>query len=128
MSISEILLGLINHERAAAGAAPVVVEEKLSAAAQAHAIDMATNDYFSHTSSDGRSPQDRAAEHGYTAYGAENIAYRQHTPHEVVRVWMNSDSHRTNILNPTLSEIGIGIAERGDGGPMWVTKFGRQTS
>ncbi|MET9712555.1 CAP domain-containing protein [Nocardiopsis alba] len=123
---SETLLDLINHERSAAGVAPLQANEALTGAAQAHALDMAKNDYFSHASADGRSAKERAAEHGYTAYGAENIARGQRIPEATVLSWMNSAGHRRNLLNPDLIAVGLGVAERAEGGPVWVAKFGRQ--
>lgn len=125
MTVVETLLDLINTERAKAGLDPLQANEELATAATAHARDMAENDYFSHTSADGRTPAERAAEHGYTDYGGENIAWGYSTPEEVAQGWMDSEGHRRNILNPDQTVIGIGVQERPHGGPLWVTKFGR---
>lgn len=127
-TMTDELLDLINAERATAGSVPLQANENLTAAAVAHARDMAQGDYFSHTSADGRSAKDRAVEHGYTAYGAENIARGQRTPQATVTSWMNSDGHRRNLLNPELVAVGLGVAERSEGGPVWVAKFGRSVA
>lgn len=50
----------------------------------------------------------------------ENIAKGQLTVEQVMQDWMNSPSHRTNILRPEFEEIGIGIF-----GDVWVQNFGR---
>lgn len=111
---------LTNAERAAAGCGPLVVDERLTAAAQLHSEDMLAQDYFDHTSLDGRSPWDRAEAQGYENPGAENIARGQATAEEVVRAWMDSPGHRANILSCDLREIGVGHADR-----VWTQLFGR---
>src|SRR6478735_6497592 len=110
---------LTNVERAAAGCAPLVVDERLTAAAQLHSEDMLAQGYFDHTSLDGRSPWDRAKAQGYENPGAENIAKGQATAEDVVRAWMDSPGHRANILNCDLQEIGVGHADR-----VWTQLFG----
>ncbi|WP_435738241.1 CAP domain-containing protein [Cellulosimicrobium sp. PMB13] len=111
---------LTNAERAAAGCGPLAVDDRLTAAAQLHSEDMLAQDYFDHTSLDGRSPWDRAEAQGYENPGAENIAKGQATAEEVVRAWMDSPGHRANILDCDLREIGVGHAER-----VWTQLFGR---
>jgi uncharacterized protein YkwD len=108
-----------NAERAAAGCGPLVVDERLTAAAQLHSEDMLAQGYFDHTSLDGRSPWDRAKAQGYANPGAENIAKGQATAEDVVRAWMDSPGHRANILNCDLREIGVGHADR-----VWTQLFG----
>lgn len=54
---------------------------------------------------------------------AENVAYGQTTPQEVVRTWMNSPGHRRNILASNRSEIGVGLAYGGGGRPYWTQVF-----
>ncbi len=108
-----------NAERAAAGCGPLVVDERLTAAAQLHSEDMLAQGYFDHTSLDGRSPWDRAKTQGYPNPGAENIAKGQATAEDVVRAWMDSPGHRANILNCDLREIGVGHADR-----VWTQLFG----
>jgi uncharacterized protein YkwD len=111
---------LTNVERAAAGCAPLVVDERLTAAAQLHSEDMLALGYFDHTSLDGRSPWDRAKAQGYPNPSGENIAKGQRTAAEVVRAWMDSPGHRANILDCDSREIGVGYA---DG--VWTQLFGR---
>ena len=104
------VLTLINAHRANAGCAPLVAHKQLVQAARGHSIDMAVNDYFSHTSLDGRSPWDRMADAGYTSFSSagENIAAGQSTTTRVVNGWMGSSGHRANILNCNFTETGIG--------------------
>jgi uncharacterized protein YkwD len=117
---------LINKERAKAGCAAVRTDERMRTAARAHSADMAKNNYFSHTGLDGSSFVDRLERAGYPRSGAagENIAYGYATAQAVVTGWMNSDGHRTNILNCAAKATGVGLAYRGNT-PYWTQEFGR---
>lgn len=111
-----------NAERKDAGCDPVTLDSRLSAAAQAHAADMAANDYFSHTDQDGADSSDRMHDAGFGgSRTGENIAYGQETAAEVVATWMGSSGHRHNILNCAYDRIGVGYDARGD---YWVQDFG----
>ncbi|TFE33985.1 CAP domain-containing protein [Frankia sp. B2] len=114
-----------NFERRAAGCPPLIVDLRLAAAAQAHSVDMATVGYFGHGSPDGRSPFDRIAAAGFSfSIAAENIAAGQRTVAEVMRGWMNSPEHRSNILTCSLTRIGVGYATGGRYGTYWTQDFG----
>ncbi|WP_143342727.1 CAP domain-containing protein, partial [Crossiella equi] len=105
-----------------AGCRSLRVDERLVAAAQRHAADMASRGYFSHTAPDGTSFVDRARSAGYPAPGGENIARGQRTAEKVMESWMGSSGHRANILNCSFVAIGVGHDARG---PHWVQVFGR---
>lgn len=113
---------LVNQERARAGCRAVTVDDRLTRAAQGHSTDMATRDYFSHTSPDGSTFVDRAKAEGYPSPGAENIAMGYRSAEDVMRGWMNSDGHRRNILTCELVAIGVGLDTRGW---YWTQVFGR---
>ncbi|WP_462202764.1 CAP domain-containing protein [Frankia sp. CcWB3] len=114
-----------NLERRAAGCPPLIVDLRLAAAAQAHSVDMATAGYFGHDSPDSRSPFDRIAAAGFSfSIAAENIAAGQRTVAEVMRGWMNSPDHRSNILTCSLTRIGVGYATGGRYGTYWTQDFG----
>jgi len=104
------VIDLTNAERVAQGLPALVNQVSLDVAAQSYSAEMATGDFFSHTSPSGTQPWDRAAAAGY-AYSSvgENIAAGYATPEEVVTGWMNSPGHRANILNGTFTEIGAGF-------------------
>lgn len=103
------VLELTNQERARAGLEPFQLSTQLSNICQDHCWDMAHNDFFSHTGSNGSSGVERAEAKGYPyPYVGENIAAGYSTPESVVTAWMNSPGHRKNILNPYYKEIGIG--------------------
>ncbi|GAA2836670.1 CAP domain-containing protein [Crossiella cryophila] len=113
---------LVNQERARAGCRSLRVDERLVAAAQRHASDMASRGYFSHTAPEGTSFVDRARSAGYPAPGGENIAKGQRSAEKVMESWMGSAGHRANILNCSFVAIGVGHETRG---PHWVQVFGR---
>ena len=103
------VVDLINEERTKAGCAPLQVNVKLVAAAQKHSEDMAFNDFFSHTGSNGSSPGQRIAAEGYSySTWTENIAAGYGTAASAVNGWMGSEGHRNNILNCNLQETGVG--------------------
>nr|MDT0667400.1 CAP domain-containing protein [Micromonospora sp. DSM 115978] len=122
--IAEVV-ALTNAERAKVGCAGLVVDDRLAAAAQAHSADMATNNYFSHTSQSGTSPAQRARAAGYpSSYVSENIAAGSSTPAQTMQMWMNSTGHRNNILNCGTTQIGVGYARGGSYGHYWTQNFG----
>ncbi|MFI8437255.1 sigma-70 family RNA polymerase sigma factor [Streptomyces sp. NPDC079020] len=123
-SMSQQVTDLVNAERAKEGCGPVRGNGLMSTAAQRHSADMASRDYFAHTSPDGTDPGDRLTTAGYrwSTYG-ENIAKGQRTPADVMSSWMDSPGHRANILNCSFKEIGVGIQSTGSG-PVWTQNFG----
>ena len=73
---------------------------------------MATNNFFSHTGSDGLSVSNRVDATGYEwSTVGENIAAGQSTVTQVVQGWLNSEGHCRNIMNANFTELG---AERVD--------------
>ncbi|MFF0364432.1 sigma-70 family RNA polymerase sigma factor [Streptomyces fungicidicus] len=105
------VLSLTNTERAKAGCGPVKSDDRLARAAQLHSEDMSANDYFSHTGQNGSSFVDRAKAQGHPSPGAENIARGQSSAASVMDAWMNSSGHRANILNCSLTSLGVGVTE-----------------
>ena len=72
---------------------------------------MATNNYFSHTGSDGSTFDSRISATGYSyRMAGENIAAGAATAEAVMELWMNSPGHRANILNCGYTQIGVGYA------------------
>jgi uncharacterized protein YkwD len=112
---------LTNAERAKAGCAALRVDSRLATSAQGHAADMATNNYFSHVSLDGRTFDQRIRAAGYPSPGGENIAKGYTSAAAVMTGWMNSTGHRANILNCSFTALGVGFDARGN---YWVQNFG----
>lgn len=114
------LLAETNAQRAAAGKSPLSVSAKLNTAAQGKANHMITQNYWAHTSPDGVTPWYWFDYAGYDYLVAgENLAYGFDTSSGVINGWMNSPTHRDNMLNSAYEEIGFGIAngENYQGGP-----------
>lgn len=121
------LLRLTNGERRKAGLAPLKLSSQLTRAAQSHAVDMARNNYFSHTGLNGSSIGDRSKSTGYKyRLVGENLAAGKTTPEATIRQWMNSSGHRANILNGRFTEIGFGYANAPNSlyKNYWVQVFG----
>lgn len=109
----ESLLVSTNERRSAADEPPLTIDDKLTAAAQAKAIDMVTRDYWSHDTPDGKSPWTfiNNAGYGYKLAG-ENLAYGFTSADETIGGWMNSPEHRANILNADYRNVGFGAATK----------------
>ena len=109
---SQKVVELTNQQRASQGLAPLAINDLLVNAAAGHSTDMATNNFMSHTGSDGSNPGQRITRAGYSwrTYG-ENVAAGYSTAQAVMDGWMNSGGHRANILNPAFTEIGVALRE-----------------
>jgi uncharacterized protein YkwD len=124
-ALEDQVFALVNQRRAEAGLAPLTRSPELDAAARGHSLDMATNENFSHTGTDGSSPADRSRAAGYNfAWDGENIAAGQSTAAGVFDTWFNEAPdasgkriHHDNILSPTAKEIGISVVYQG--GSRW---------
>ncbi len=107
------MLAVINQARCDNGLTPLTLNEQLGAAALAHAIDMATNNFFSHTGSDGSDVSARVTATGYPwRLVGENLAGGPNDPARVHEMLMNSPGHRANILDPGYREFGLGVINR----------------
>lgn len=110
--IESSVLAYVNGQRAKAGVEALTYSGALTSAARSHSKDMATNNFFSHTGSNGSSPFDRmmaagfsysaAAENVYAGTGSLNSAG------SAAGAWMGSTLHRDNMLNGTYTYAGVG--------------------
>jgi uncharacterized protein YkwD len=123
-SVAGQVLALVNTERARAGCEPVALDGRLAKAAAGHSQDMATDNFLSHDSEDGRDFADRIKATGYPAPRSENIAAGQRTPSAVMDAWMHSAGHKANILDCTATQMGLASATGGDFGIYWTQDFG----
>ena len=102
------LVYLTNQQRIRRDLSPLAVNPKLTLAAQQKAHHMLENNYFEHTSPDGREPWDFVAEADYHyVYAGENLAINFLNSRETFQAWVDSPSHLENILFPYYQEIGI---------------------
>ena len=106
----ERVLEVTNQKRAESGLTPLTLNGKLNEAAQRKAGDMFAFNYWSHISPSGRSPWSFFQEVGYKyLYAGENLARDFMNSESVVEAWMNSPTHRDNILNSNYKEIGLSV-------------------
>jgi uncharacterized protein YkwD len=101
------LLQLINQTRAANGLAPLTLQSQLDAAALVHSADMACNSYLDHSGSDGATYSSRIDATGYDAKSASENIFAGGDAQTAFEWWMNSPTHRANILHKTMTQIGI---------------------
>ena len=104
------LVNLINGARAEAGLYPLGVNAQLTAAALGHSIDMACHGLISHSGSDGSSPYERIVAAGYSPSLSSEIIYGSGYPQTAFDWWMSDQIHRDEILNPNVTELGVGYA------------------
>ena len=112
----------MNIERAREGLKPLTYDAAIEDAALVRAKEIQTS--FSHTRPNGTSFATAMKEAGVNYRRAgENIAWGQKTPEEVVSAWMNSPSHRANIMNANYGRIGVGHLTNARGTSYWVQLF-----
>ncbi len=123
-SIEEEVVRLVNVERANRGLYALAINGKLSRIARRKSRNMIDEMYFSHESPTYGSPFHMMESFGLTfTAAAENIAYGQRTPAEVVKDWMDSPGHRSNILSTNVTQIGVGAAKAANGTLYWTQMF-----
>jgi hypothetical protein len=105
------IVQLTNQSRAGLNLSPLAPNSLLGRAAQAKAVDMLQNGYFSHNSPGGKTPWNFIEATGYNYIAAgENLAVNFTDAEDAARAWMNSPTHKANIVNAAYEEIGVGIA------------------
>lgn len=109
---SQQLLLLTNQKRQEQNLSPMVLNDQLSQAALLKANDMLAKNYWAHNSPDGTSPWFYFKEAGYSyAYAGENLARGFTTPEGVINAWMQSPSHRDNMLSSRYKDIGFAVVK-----------------
>lgn len=104
-----------NERRTAQTQKPLALNAQLTKAAQIKAQDMVERDYWSHNTPEGNAPWEFVNNAGYSySKAGENLAYGFTDEDDVVGGWMNSPSHRANMLDANYSEVGFGFAESSD--------------
>jgi uncharacterized protein YkwD len=134
--LEDEVLRLVNLERFVGGSCggqgmpgsgPLEMDEVLRGVARTYSAQMADQGFFDHIDPQGRGPDDRVADAGFTGDFpiGENIAEGQRTAEEVVEGWMASPGHCANILEGSFHVIGIGyyFAEDDPFGHYWTQNF-----
>ncbi len=99
-----------NKARIKNGLSPLTYSPILAKAAEKKAKDMFEDNYWAHIAPDGTTPWDFIKGEGYTyTYAGENLAKDFDKSSSVVKAWLNSPTHRENLLNPNYTEIGFAV-------------------
>jgi uncharacterized protein YkwD len=127
LSVAQLELRMfesVNNDRAKAGASPVQQSALLAKLARLQADDMLKHNMFSHNSADGLDTQQRAKRSGIIYGVYENIADQAgpdpatQMVDEIDASFMaeppNQSNHRSNLLSPQHTHVGIGIAKSKD--------------
>ncbi len=114
------IFALVNAERAKRGLSQLLMDADVTKIARAYSIKMARENFFSHYDAEGNSVLERAkaarlkhwSKIGENLFSIANLAaFDRFT----VKKWMDSPTHRQNILAPEWTTAGVGIAESEDG-------------
>jgi uncharacterized protein YkwD len=127
-------LGLVGPSK------PLTWNSELYASAYEHSSDLAESNTFDHVGSGTHSDitgsnngnasmfYERIEASGYTNYVAlgENIAGGQSNIDEVMKAWLKSPDHCTNIMSDKFTEVGVAIVLNPDSdyGIYWTQNFG----
>jgi len=113
LSLQRRVVRVTNRRRDAHGLAPLRVLRCPKRYAVRHSARMARRDWFGHSN------LARLADRCSAPRVAENIAYfggSAPTARKVVRTWMRSPGHRANILDDSVTHLGVGVVR---GGGRW---------
>ncbi len=118
-----------NDERQKNNLPTLAYNQKLSEAAYKKAEDMFQKNYWAHFAPDGRTPWDFILNSGYSyEFAGENLAKNFLFSKNVVDAWMQSPTHRENILKPEYSDVGYAIVNgvlNGEQTTLVVQMFGK---
>lgn len=119
----QILLDLLNQERAIAGLGPLQADSTLADIGRQHGRDMFALGFFGHDSPITGSPTERLAAAGLDApISGENIALAP-TAEQAHEGLMNNPADRANILNPGFTRVGIAALHSADHGLIVTQEF-----
>ena len=117
------LLELMNAERARLGLDSLELDPKLVDLARKKSKDLADHDVFSHDSPTYGSPRDMLkASNVKFVFMGENLAGGS-SAGETLSMWMASQGHRDNILNPAFTHAGVGVTGGGSYGTITIVIF-----
>jgi len=122
------IIALTNAKRAQNNLGPLSSNSSLSSAAAAKAANMFRENYWAHNSPSGKTPWSFITAAGYRyVFAGENLARDFSDANSVVNAWMDSPSHRSNLLDNNFKEIGVAVDSgklEGREGVLVVQMFG----
>lgn len=115
----------VNAERSRRGLSAFIWNDQVTAAAQAHSVDMAANRTMQHAGTDGSNAGDRLRRQGFiwSTWG-ENIGAGYTTAEPMLDAWLASPNHRTHLIG-NFTYVGIGAAAAADDTPYWTLVVAR---
>jgi len=127
-SVERQAFDVLNNKRIALGLDALAWNDSVAAVARLHSRNMAEQDFFSHKGMSGDLVSDRADRLNLGIWRAigENIAFNRGFDDPVgkaVDSWLDSPSHRNNILSQTWRESAVGVAIRPDGSYYFTQVF-----
>lgn len=122
------IISLTNQKRTQNGLPVLTYNSRLAQAAGAKAANMIAENYWAHNSPSGKTPWSFISAAGYRyVYAGENLARDFDSASSVVNAWMNSPTHRDNLLDKNFKEIGVAVVSgklTGREGILVVQEFG----
>ena len=123
----EAALEAINAYRTANGRSTLVLDERLNRAAAMQSEAQAGRSWIGHSGAGGSTAMRRARSAGYPAkIASENVAAGQKSFADVLAFWKQSSGHRTNLLRPNVTAIGVAMAKNKSGRAYWTLVLGGQ--
>ena len=108
--VEEALTGWIQQERSKTGLPPLQANEKLSALARDHALELLAQRHAVHqTKGSGQLVDRLTRERVRFAQALENVSLSP-SPRQAHDRFMESPGHRENILHPHVTQLGVGVA------------------
>lgn len=127
-SIEHVAFDIVNQKRIENGLKSLVWSDQLEGVARGHSQNMADFDFFSHRGMDNKMVSDRADDAHLGKWRAigENIAFNRGFADPIakaVQLWLDSTSHRNNMMNENWKEAAIGVAIAADGSYYFTQVF-----
>ncbi len=122
---------MLNQKRAENGLQPLVWNEQVASVARVHSQNMAEFQFFGHRGMDNKLVSHRADDLKLGRWRSigENIAYNRGYADPVEKAvdnWLNSSTHRQNLLNVDWKESAVGVAIADDGSYYFTQVFLRK--